>query len=100
VNLCFLKTTAANGNRGLSILISVLGALLSIFTVPPMLVWLIPILQDIHIDASKVLLGIVIRILLPLLVSKAVFQFLHFCIISANVSFVCLKTEGKYYTHT
>ena len=67
---CFvLKVIAANGHRGLSILISVLGTILSVFTIPPMLVWLIPSLQNIHIDVENILVSTVIRILLPLLVS-------------------------------
>ena len=57
-------------HRGLSILISALGTILSVFTIPPMLVWLIPSLQHIHIDVGKILLSTVIRILLPLLVSS------------------------------
>ena len=65
-----VKVTAANGQRGLSILVSSLGTILTVFVTPPMLVWLIPSLKDINIDVGKVILHTVTWILLPIGVSS------------------------------
>ena len=65
-----ILVTQANGHRGLTILISVLCTILSVFTVPPMLAWLVPTLQNVHINVGKVLLNTVLRVLLPLLIGR------------------------------
>ena len=69
----FFKVTAANGHRGLSILVSVLWIVISVFTIPPMIAWLIPSSQQINIDVGKLLLNAVLTILLPMVVSYALY---------------------------
>ena len=67
------KVTAANGHRGLSILVSILCTVISVFTIPPMIAWLIPSSQQINIDVGKLLLNAVLTILMPMVVSYALY---------------------------
>ena len=69
VHLYQLQVTAAHGHRGLTILVSLLCTIISVFTIPPMVAWLVPTLQHVHIDVGQVLLNAVLRVLLPLFVS-------------------------------
>ncbi|XP_028408150.1 uncharacterized protein LOC114530736 [Dendronephthya gigantea] len=62
-----IMVTAANGHRGLTVLVSILCMIISVFTVPPMLGLLVPTMQHVNISVGKLLLNIVIRILVPLL---------------------------------
>ena len=52
-----------------SILIALLSVIISVFIIPPMLTWFIPTLPHVHLDVGQVSLNIVLRVLLPLVVS-------------------------------
>ncbi|CAB4017665.1 Hypothetical predicted protein [Paramuricea clavata] len=65
-----ILVTAANGHRGLSILLSILCVIISVFIIPPMLAWSVPTLQHVRLNVGQVLLDIMIRILLPLMIGR------------------------------
>ena len=52
-----------------SILVALLSVIISVFIIPPMLTWFIPTSQHVHLDVGQVSLNIVLRVLLPLVVS-------------------------------
>ena len=68
-----------------------LCTVISVFTIPPMLAWLLTDVQDLNISVGEVLLNTVLRVLLPLIVSILIIiiiiiTILYYISINVNVS--------------
>lgn len=62
-----LQTAQAGGAVALSVLLTVFCNLAAVFTVPPLVAWIINF-EDVRLDPVKLLIKLVLTVLLPLLV--------------------------------
>lgn len=68
-----------------------LCTVIAVFTIPPMLAWLLTDVQDLNISVGEVLLNTVLRVLLPLIVSILIIIIILYYI-SISVS-ICPNTS-------
>lgn len=66
-----LQTAQAGGAVALSVMLTVFCNLAAVFTVPPLVAWIIAF-EDVKLDAIALLVKLVLTVLLPLLVCRCI----------------------------